>query len=682
MKRFPSTRASSMTHRAPRIRHYIGSIVAGCSVGGLALAFGLAFLVQSIEDRSREAEGLSRSLWELGHLRRSIESFAAEARDTPGGKAAQKQALAGQDLLLSLGKFREAVGSKRCSADLDEVERWVKEILEGLNIGVKYSSEAAVYAEKLAELRGGLDVRMRRLSEALVRVHTAFAEDQQALLQQVEERRDRMWRTVVISALSYVVLVLCLWRWTVSRLIRPLQILTEESRRTLSGEKDFRLDPRGPYEVRLLTASLSGLVGSLVAARGHLEEKVRERTSELERASRAKDEFLANMSHEIRTPMTAILGYAELCLAPDTPEDDRQRYAEIIFANGEHLLSVINDILDVSKIEAGRMTVEPTLCSPFEVVSEVKALMEVPSREKGLELSVRNESPIPEVVRTDPTRLRQILLNLVNNAIKFTDEGSVAIAFSMEPRANGEEWLVFEVRDTGVGMSDGEIERVFRPFIQADSSTTRKYGGTGLGLAISQALARLLGGELTCKSEPGGGSIFRVTIDPGPLAGVRRLERFPSRARSPRSTVRRSVGPVPPMRGRVLLAEDVAVNRRLVSLILERAGIEVEAAENGRVALEKALAARSAGAPYDIVFMDMQMPEMDGYEATARLRAEGYDRPIVALTSHSLPEERERCLAAGCDEYMTKPVDRLALLRILARYLKDSQEGDDRRRAS
>jgi CheY-like chemotaxis protein len=365
--------------------------------------------------------------------------------------------------------------------------------------------------------------------------------------------------------------------------------------------------------------------------------------------------------------MTAILGYAELCLALDIPEPDRRRYAEIIHANGEHLLSVINDILDVSKIEAGRMTVEPTLCSPFAVVSEVRALMEVRAREKGLALVVTRCGAIPEVVRTDPTRLRQILLNLLNNAIKFTDSGQVELRFGIESLEGGAERLEFAVADTGVGLTKEQLERVFRPFVQADNSTTRKYGGSGLGLTISQTLARLLGGDLTCESEPGRGSTFRFAIDPGPLDGVRRLDQFPESA-TPRAALPSS-GPNSALRGRVLLAEDVAVNRRLISTILLRTGIHVEEAENGRIAMEKTLAARDAGQPFDIVFMDMQMPEMDGYEATRRLRQAGYLRPVVALTSHSMSGERQNCLDAGCDEYMTKPVDRLLLLQVLSRFL-------------
>jgi signal transduction histidine kinase/CheY-like chemotaxis protein len=479
--------------------------------------------------------------------------------------------------------------------------------------------------------------------------------------------RRTLWRTAGLSALSYAALVLALWRWVNLRFLRPLQALTRESRRTQSGETGFHLLPDGPHEVRQLTESVSTLVSGLVGAHGHLEEKVKERTLELERANRAKNDFLANMSHEIRTPMTAILGYAELCLAPDIPEPDRTRYAGIIHANGEHLLSVINDILDVSKIEVGHMTVEPTLCSPYHVVAEVRALMEIRARAKGLELAVESAGGIPELVRTDPTRLRQILLNLVNNAIKFTEAGKVVLRFRLEGSESGPH-LAFEVEDTGVGLSAEQLERVFHPFVQADTSTTRKYGGSGLGLTISQTLARLLGGDLTCVSTPGSGSTFRVTIDPGPLAGVRLLDQAPEDGPRAASDLGWPA-PGPESRGRVLLAEDVPVNRRLIATVLQRAGVEVEEAENGKVALEKALAAHATDAPFDIVFMDMQMPEMDGYAATAALRSAGYRRPIVALTSHSMSGERQRCLEAGCNEYMTKPVDRLVLLQVLARFL-------------
>ncbi len=655
-----------MLERSPRIRHYIGTIVAGCSLGGLLLAFALAFFFQSIESRSHEVRGLTESLGAVEEWKRSASAWTRDAYaalDVVSERKPVEERT--RDLLVELGQLGNAPEIGDYQAELTRLRVGVEYSLNGLRIAPVPGTEAAVGA--LAELREGFDNLSSLIAQNTERIHEALRTRLQDVSVDLEARKKHVWRTIGLSTLAYAGLVLGLWRWVVRRLIRPLQALTEESRKTRDGETGFQLVPRGPYEVRLLTESLSGLVGGLVAARENLEEKVRERTMELERANQAKNEFLANMSHEIRTPMTAILGYAELCLAPDASETERQRYAEIIHTNGEHLLSVINDILDVSKIEAGRMKVEPTLCSPIKVVSDVQTLMEVRARAKGLVLSVRNEGPFPEVVRTDPTRLRQILLNLVNNAIKFTEQGSVVLTFGLEARPGKK--LVFEVRDTGLGMTAEEIERVFRPFVQADTSTTRKFGGSGLGLAISRTLAQILGGDLTCRSVPGEGSSFQVTIDPGPLEGVRCLDHLPESAPA-RSASRDLAEPAAKLEGRVLLAEDVAVNRRLVATLLERMGLEVAEAENGRIALAKALSARKSSAPYDLIFMDMQMPEMDGYEATARLRKAGYRGPIVALTSHSMTTERQRCLEAGCDEYMTKPVDRKLLVQVLEKFLE------------
>jgi signal transduction histidine kinase/CheY-like chemotaxis protein len=666
-----------MTKRALRIRDFVGSIVVACSTGGLLLAFWLAFLFQSLEQRSSDHRQGSTALTEVEDLRRGVEDWLRDTRAALGDEARLKdvqQRLEG--LLVRLEKLRAAPENAAIAQDLTLLRQKLELAPEGAQITLRAVPGSQQFEQDRALVLDNLGVIEADLQAGFQRIGAALNGSVQVAGEDLSASRDELWRTVLLSSLTYALLVLVLWRWVATGLLRPLQELTRESRRTLNGETSFHLRPAGPHEVRLLTESLSTLVGNLVGAREHLEEKVKERTLELERANRAKNEFLANMSHEIRTPMTAILGYAELCLAPDIPETDRRRYAEIIHTNGEHLLSVINDILDVSKIEAGRMTVEPTLCSPFDVVSEVRALMEVRAREKGLELSVAIASPVPEIVRTDPTRLRQILLNLVNNAIKFTDQGSVVLRFGMETVAENAahvEKLVFEVRDTGVGLSREQIERVFRPFVQADTSTTRRYGGSGLGLTISQTLARLLGGDLTCLSEPGRGSTFRVLIDPGPLEEVRRLEQFPESSEGEPRAVPPAGSLGPELRGRVLLAEDVSVNRRLISTILLRTGIRVEEAENGRVAVEKTLAARESGEPFDIVFMDMQMPEMDGYEATARLRQAGYLRPIVALTSHSMSGERQRCLENGCDEYMTKPIDRLVLLQVLTRFLPSDE---------
>jgi signal transduction histidine kinase/CheY-like chemotaxis protein len=658
-----------MTRSALRIRHYIGTIVAACSLGGLLLAFELAYLFQSLERRSSELRTGSTTLSVVVALQSSVEGWLDDLRLALGDPRRVQAAEERQrELLLQMAKLEDESELPEVRTALEQARAELKDALQGPKLTLRTKPGTELFERDRAAVLARLDVPEANIQACFRRMEAVFGSTLQASADDLVQRRSELWRTAILSAVGYTLLVLLLWRWVVARFLRPLQALTREARRTLNAETAFQLQPAGPHEVRLLTESVSTLVSNLVGARSNLEDKVKERTLELERANRAKNEFLANMSHEIRTPMTAILGYAELCLALDIPETDRRRYAEIIHANGEHLLSVINDILDVSKIEAGRMTVEPTLCSPFEVVSEVRALMEVRAREKGLALRVENAGAIPEVVRTDPTRLRQILLNLVNNALKFTEAGEVTLRFGMEAREDGSELLAFDVQDTGVGLSPEQVERIFRPFVQADTTTTRKYGGSGLGLTISQTLARLLGGDLVCQSELGKGSTFHVEIDPGDLTGVRRLEHPPAAGDRHQLTLP-IAGPGPDLRGSVLLAEDVAVNRRLISTILLRAGIRVEEAENGRIALEKALAARDAGQPFDILFMDMQMPEMDGYQATRGLRQAGYLRPIVALTSHSMSGERQRCLEAGCDEYMTKPIDRLMLLQVLSRFL-------------
>jgi CheY-like chemotaxis protein/anti-sigma regulatory factor (Ser/Thr protein kinase) len=303
-------------------------------------------------------------------------------------------------------------------------------------------------------------------------------------------------------------------------------------------------------------------------------------------------------------------------------------------------------------------------------VEEVAAALRDSAARKGLELRIDYAGEIPETIHNDPTRLRQILLNLVSNAIKFTETGHVALAVRTIETADGQLRIEFEVTDTGVGMSPRELRRVFEPFSQADESTSRHYGGTGLGLTITRRLAELLGGQVRASSTPGQGSSFTVSVDPGNLDGVRMLEAPRSQERAPQPE--REQGR---LRGRVLVAEDGADNQRLVRTMLERVGLEVDLAENGRVALEMVLAGVDSGAPYDLVLMDIQMPEMDGHEATRELRRAGYSNPILALTAHAMESDRQRCLDVGCDDVCTKPIDRRDLLRKLESYLQKGSEG-------
>ena len=386
-----------------------------------------------------------------------------------------------------------------------------------------------------------------------------------------------------------------------------------------------------------------------------------------ESAAQAKSEFLANMSHEIRTPMTAIIGFADVLMDSSLSPGERLQHVRTIKRNAQHLLNILNDILDVSKMDAGKLRVEKILCSPMEVVEEVAAVMRVRADEKDLQFDVRYGFPIPEKISTDPTRLRQILLNLVGNSIKFTELGNVRVEVRCERKDNVPANVTFSVVDTGVGMTPEQIGKSFRPFQQADNSTTRLFGGTGLGLAISQRLARMSGGEILVESMYGVGTCFTLRLPTGDLSGVKMLDRL-NDSRGVTDPMRPGHG-ARQWKGKLLVAEDGRDNRRLISAFLEKTGITVQFAMNGRVACDMALKCASAGQPFDLILMDMQMPEMDGYAATSRMRQLGYTGKIVAITAHAMTGDREKCLRAGCDDYIMKPFRREGLLDMIAKYL-------------
>ncbi len=380
---------------------------------------------------------------------------------------------------------------------------------------------------------------------------------------------------------------------------------------------------------------------------------------EAEAANRAKSEFLANMSHEIRTPMNAILGFAEL-LRRGYGRDggESARYLEIIRGSGRHLLALINDILDLSKVEAGHLSVERGPAAPHEIVAGVVAEMQVKAQEKGITLALQADAAVPARVSTDASRLRQVVMNLVGNAIKFTEQGGVRVALGCEGQA-----YQVAVIDTGIGIAPERIESMFDPFTQADSSISRRFGGTGLGLAISRRLARALGGDIRASSEPGRGTRMDFSFDTGALDGVEWLQ--PGRALQARpadATADRPRWRLP--RSRVLVVDDMPENRELVSLVLADAGVWVEEAGNGEQAI--ALAARG---DFHLILMDMQMPVMDGFTATRQLRAQGVATPIVALTANVMKGFEAEVLAAGCTSYLPKPIDIDQLLAESARLL-------------
>jgi PAS domain S-box-containing protein len=378
-----------------------------------------------------------------------------------------------------------------------------------------------------------------------------------------------------------------------------------------------------------------------------------------EQANQTKSAFLANMSHEIRTPIAAIIGFANLILEKRLPAHEQRHSIEIISRNGQHLLALVNDILDLSKIEADKMTVERIPCDAAQIVSDVEAMCFDRANDKKLPLVVQVSPGVPARVLSDPTRLRQVLLNLVSNAIKFTSQGEVRVELQHQPEADGHAGrLLIRVSDTGIGMRPEQLSRLFEPFTQGDVSTTRRFGGTGLGLAISKRLVEMMGGRIHVDSEPGRGTRFEVTID-APVCDA-----GPSTLPMPTVPLRPGL--------RVLLAEDGPDNQRLISFYLQHAEIAFKIAENGRIAVDMAIAADAAGRPFDLVLMDMQMPEMDGVAAIHALRDAGLTMPVIALTAHGTEEACASSLQAGCCEHLVKPVNYHTLTRAITTHTAEN----------
>ena len=378
-------------------------------------------------------------------------------------------------------------------------------------------------------------------------------------------------------------------------------------------------------------------------------------------ANQAKSDFLANMSHEIRTPMNAILGFTDV-LRRGLEESSNQRfdYLNTIHSSGSHLISLINDILDLSKIEAGKLELENHEFDLPQLIHETLAVNSARAEASGIGLRYEVLGDIPSILSSDSTRIRQILINLLGNAIKFTKEGEVVLRVAAQGSV-----LQFEVSDTGIGMTDQQQEKIFDAFGQADSSVTRRFGGTGLGLSICKRFAEALGGGITVTSELGAGSTFRVEISVDvPYKSVwmdkAEVEQhiFEAQAESDTEQLQR----LKP--GRVLLVEDGEANRQLVSFVLKKQGIEVSEADNGKIGIEIAREEH-----FDVILMDMQMPVLDGYSATKQLRDLGFETPIIALTGNAMQGDREKCIEAGCDDFLLKPFELNDLLQTVGSFL-------------
>ncbi len=446
------------------------------------------------------------------------------------------------------------------------------------------------------------------------------------------------------------------------------------------GEAQHKDGRRIPVYIAGQTVKLGGkevIVGLFMditerkRAEEELEQFNRQLEASIERANHlaqeatmadlAKSQFLANMSHEIRTPMNAIIGFSQI-LEEEELTDEQKHHVNIIRDSAAHLLKLLNDILDFSKIEADELDIEIVECALQKLFAVVESLMRPLAIEKGLAFEILQCSELPAQIRTDPVRLRQCLVNLVNNAIKFTEEGHVYVNVSLQEIDN-EPYICFAVEDTGIGVPADKQELIFDEFIQIDESTTRRYNnGTGLGLAITKKLAHLLGGEATLTSEAGKGSIFSLTIPAGvdvelqpPFNKYDRVDQLERRPDTPEEAK---------FSGHVLVAEDSQTNQMLIRILLERLGLQVTIAEDGKEAVDKALDQQ-----FHLIFMDMQMPNMNGYKAAKVLRRKGLKTAIVALTAYAMEGDDKKCLAAGCTDYIAKPIDRKTLLQVIRKYL-------------
>ena len=485
--------------------------------------------------------------------------------------------------------------------------------------------------------------------------------------------------TVMLCSLAVAVLFASMMQSLISK---PILQLADAARNiTTNDDYTIRVATDSRDELGVLFRSFNRMVDKIQSsqtelkqANDEMEDRVEQRTRQLqneivereriqqelvrakeaaEAASEAKSRFVANMSHEIRTPLNGILGFTDYVLMNDhdLAEADRRDYLRTIKKSGESLLVLINDILDLSKIEAGQMEFEKVHFSPHDVIAEVISILRPNAREKNLKLEYQWESVVPESIQSDPLRFRQLLMNLVGNAVKFSEIGGVEVVARLDRSSRK---LAIDVIDTGIGMPPEVQSALFKPFTQGDSSVTRRFGGTGLGLSICKFIATGLGGEVRVTSEVELGSTFTFTIDTGSLDDVRLLRHpvgdivLEEIAAQPSTRLRSK---------RILVADDGETNRKLIHLLLIQTGAEVVMVENG---LQAVTAARSND--FDLIVMDMQMPVMDGYSAAMRLRAEGFTKPIVALTAHAMRGDEDRCFEAGCSDYLTKPIRQELLL--------------------
>jgi signal transduction histidine kinase len=508
---------------------------------------------------------------------------------------------------------------------------------------------------------------------------------------QVNELTLQRFSKLMFALLALFAGIFCSFELLVGR---PIRKITAYFQQTTQQGQEILFKPlkvTSNDEIGLLADSFNRLGQKLRGLYETLEAKVRNRTFELQQANtslrhkvmecrqaeeranilareatsanRAKNEFLANMSHELRTPMNAIMGFSDVLSESELSEEHRS-YVDMIMDSSHNLLSLINDILDFSKLESEKIDIDIRDCQIGDLISEIESMLRPVASEKNIAFEILQCDMIPETIKTDPLRLRQCLTNLIDNAIKFTEKGHVYISVSLQDH-DGQAFLQFDVEDTGIGIPQEKLPVIFDSFTQVDSAASRKYGGTGLGLAITRQLVQLLGGRISVVSTQAKGSIFTLEIPTGvQWSDVNTqvwnkylpVDEINERLETEKGLVMYN--------GKVLVAEDNPSNQKLIAILLQKMGLEVTLADDGLEAVEQC-----AHQTFDIILMDMQMPNLNGYDATRQLRSQGVQTPIIAVTANAMTGDEQKCMSAGCDGYLSKPIDRSKLNELIEQHL-------------
>jgi signal transduction histidine kinase/CheY-like chemotaxis protein len=617
-------------------------------------ATGLLILAKSTQDTEQHVNRISALYSDVVYLETTLLQADVQARsfavthnpDNRDAYADLKQTLQYQFLALAA----DSAGEPILAAHIPGLQRLADTLLSHLDANVRTSTQASPVPAS-----PGADATE---IEVFAIAQKRFADDAYVLRSQQLDALGRLWSVssyvLVGAAAAGLVLTVILVGLAQRHLARRIERVARRAALYTSGTTDTDMPlVEGRDEIARLDAALRTMADTLARR----EADLRTALLDAEAASRAKSAFVATMSHEIRTPLNGVIGMSEL-LAESPLSGQQLEYAQMIHSSSESLLVLINDILDFSKLSAGSLELDVRDVFVAPLVRSVVALFAADIKKKSLDVRIAIASDVPAAIVGDELRLRQILLNVFGNAVKFTPAGSIVLSVTASAADGGRVLLTFTVADTGLGIPEAMREQIFAPFQQADTSTTRRFGGTGLGLSISRDLVALMGGTIAVREAPGGGSVFTITV---PFERSQATEQ-------PAAPIERQLPPPAVRSGHVLLVEDNETNQRVASRLLQRLGLRPDIAANGREALDALETIH-----YDLVLMDLQMPVMDGFEATLEVRRRetlsGEHIPIVAMTANALPEDRRACQAAGMDDHVAKPVTLAELRRVIDRWL-------------